>query len=155
LSHGPTVTQCDEDGDNKAGINDCHGAQQPEWRRVRDGALYIAEINRILRIDNVEANLGQPAAPVVVTDAYPADFHHGWKFIGFGPDGRLYVPVGANCNTCEPAAEYSMISSIKPDGSDKQVFAAVSATRSVRPGARDPGIWFTDNGRDSGQRPPA
>lgn len=149
----------DENGDHQADAvyTIATGLNSPNGVAFRDGALYIAEINRILRIDNVEENLQHPPAPVVVTESYPADFHHGWKFIAFGPDGRLYVPVGANCNTCEPAEEYALISSIKPDGSDKQVFA-----RGVRnsvgfdwhPETND--FWFTDNGRDlwGNDRPP-
>ncbi len=36
----------------------------------------------------------------VVLDNLPIDFWHGWKFIRFGPDGKLYLPIGANCNVC-------------------------------------------------------
>jgi len=149
----------DEDGDY---VSDtvyviASGLNNPNGVAFRDGSLYIAEINRILRIDNIEANLKQPPEPVVVTDDYPADFHHGWKFIVFGPDDRLYVPVGAPCNTCEPSDEHALISSIKPDGSDKQVYA-----RGIRntvgftwhPVTKE--LWFTDNGRDlwGNDRPP-
>lgn len=149
----------DEDGDYRADtvLTIASGLNSPNGVAFRDGDLYIAEINRILRLDNIEQNLKQPPAPVVVTDRYPSDFHHGWKFIGFGPDGRLYVPVGAPCNTCEPKPEYALISSIKPDGSDLQVYA-----RGVRnsvgftwhPVTKE--LWFTDNGRDvwGNDRPP-
>jgi glucose/arabinose dehydrogenase len=59
-------------------------------------------VNRILRYDDIDNRLDNPPAPVVVTDSLPRDTHHGWKFIAFGPDGKLYVPVGAPCNICEP-----------------------------------------------------
>jgi len=149
----------DENGDHKADtvLTIASGLNSPNGVAFRDGALYIAEINRILRIDNVEKNLKQPPALVVVNDSYPADFHHGWKFIAFGPDGRLYVPVGAPCNTCEPAADYALISSIKPDGTDKQVYSRGirnSVGFAWHPVTKE--LWFTDNGRDAwgNDRPP-
>jgi glucose/arabinose dehydrogenase len=122
----------------------------PNGVAFRDGALYVAEIGRILRYDNIEADLTRPPVPKVVSDKFPKDFHHGWKFIAFGPDGMLYVPVGAPCNICEPDPNrYALISRIKPDGSGYEVFA-----RGVRnsvgfdwdPQTKE--LWFTDNGRD-------
>ena len=78
------------------------GLNAPNGVAFRNGALYVAEVGRILRYDEIEARLRNPPNPVVVTDRYPKDSHHGWKFIAFGPDGKLYVPVGAPCNICEP-----------------------------------------------------
>ncbi|MGH8744501.1 MAG: PQQ-dependent sugar dehydrogenase, partial [Burkholderiales bacterium] len=91
--------------------------EAPNGVAFRNGSLYVAEIGRILRYDNIEANLANPPKPKVVNDKFPKDFHHGWKFIAFGPDGWLYVPVGAPCNICEPDPDrYALISRIKPDG---------------------------------------
>src|SRR5437870_10861137 len=122
----------------------------PNGVALRDGALYVAEVNRILRFDDIEARLDARPKPVVVTDRYPRETHHGWKFIRFGPDGRLYVPVGAPCNVCDPdPARYTLISRIQPDGSGYEVFA-----RGVRNSVgfdwdpRTKELWFTDNGRD-------
>jgi glucose/arabinose dehydrogenase len=134
------------------------GLFMPNGVAVRDGALYVAEVHRILRFDGIEARLGNPPEPAVVTDTLPRDRHHGWKFIAFGPDGELYVPVGAPCNVCEPARpEYAAILRMRPDGSGREVFA-----RGVRnsvgfdwhPRTRE--LWFTDNGRDwlGDDRPP-
>ncbi len=125
------------------------GLRIPNGVALRDGALYVAEVNRILRFDDIEAQLDARPKPAVVTDRYPSETHHGLKFIRFGPDGRLYVPVGAPCNICEPDARHGLISRIRPDGSDYEVFA-----RGVRnsvgfdwdPRTRE--LWFTDNGRD-------
>ncbi len=61
---------------------------------MKDGALYVAEIDKIWRYDAIEANL-ENAKPTFVNGKYPSDSHHGWKFIRFRPDGWLYVPVGA------------------------------------------------------------
>jgi glucose/arabinose dehydrogenase len=122
----------------------------PNGVAFRDGALYVAEIHRVLRYDDIEARLGHPPAPVVVSDRLPRDRHHGWKFMAFGPDGWLYVPVGAPCNACEPPGPlHETIARMRADGSGLEVFA-----RGVRnsvgfdwhPGTR--ALWFTDNGRD-------
>ena len=134
------------------------GLTSPNGVAVRDGALYVAEISRIIRFDDIEARLEHPPAPVVVTDRYPSDRHHGWKFIAFGPDGWLYVPVGAPCNVCLPPGPlHETITRMKPDGSAIEVFAR-GVRNSVgfdwRPGSHD--LWFTDNGRDwlGDDRPP-
>jgi len=126
------------------------GLDTPNGVAFRDGALYVAEVSRILRFDDIEARLRNPPKPVVVSDRFPTDTHHGWKFIRFGPDGLLYVPVGAPCNICEPdPARYAAIFRMKPDGTALEQYA-----RGVRntvgfdwnPDTRE--LWFTDNGRD-------
>jgi glucose/arabinose dehydrogenase len=129
------------------------GLNTPNGVALRDGALYVAEVNRILRFDNIEASLdslptGAPK-PVVVTDRFPRETHHGSKFIRFGPDGWLYVPVGVPCNICEPDARHGLISRIRHDGSGYEVFA-LGVRNSVGfdwdPATKE--LWFTDNGRD-------
>jgi glucose/arabinose dehydrogenase len=125
------------------------GLRMPNGVALKDGALYVAEVNRILRFDDIEAQLDARPKPVIVTDRYPSETHHGLKFIRFGPDGWLYVPVGAPCNICEPDPRHALISRIRPDGSDYEVFA-----RGVRNSVgfdwdpRTKELWFTDNGRD-------
>jgi hypothetical protein len=78
------------------------GLALPVGVAFHGGALYVSAVDRVLRFDDVESHLNDPPKPVVVTDRLPKDRHHGWKFIAFGPDGKLYVPVGAPCNICEP-----------------------------------------------------
>src|SRR5262245_22805064 len=92
----------DRDGDHRAEdvLVIAEGLNSPNGVAVKDGDLYVAEISRVLRFDDIEAHLPNPPAPTVVTQAFPSDAHHGWKFIAFGPDGKLYVPVGAPCNVC-------------------------------------------------------
>ena len=126
------------------------GLNMPNGVALGGAALYVAEVNRILRFDDVEARLDRPQKPVVVTDRFPTDTHHGWKFIRFGPDGMLYVPVGAPCNICAPdPARYALISRIGPDGSGYEVVA-----RGVRNSVgfdwnpETGELWFTENGRD-------
>ena len=124
--------------------------EMPTGVAFRDGSLYIADVSRILRYDGIENRLDAPPAPVVVTDRLPGETHHGWKFIAFGPDGQLYVPVGAPCNVCErDTNRFAIIHRMTPDASKTEVFA-----RGVRntvgfdwhPETKE--LWFTDNGRD-------
>jgi glucose/arabinose dehydrogenase len=125
------------------------GLNSPNGVAVKDGALYVAEVDKIWRYDAIESNLASPPRPALVYGKYPTDRHHGWKFIRFGPDGWLYVPVGAPCNICEPGDPYASITRIKPDGSAMEVYA-----RGVRNSVgfdwdpRTQEMWFTDNGRD-------
>lgn len=126
------------------------GLSAPNGVAFRDGALYVAEVSRILRFDGIESRLDDPPRPAVVTDRYPGEGHHGWKFIAFGPDGWLYVPVGAPCNVCEPDPDrYALISRIRPDGSGYEVVA-----RGIRNSVgfdwhpQTGELWFNDHGRD-------
>jgi glucose/arabinose dehydrogenase len=128
--------------------------KMPNGVAFRDGSLYVAEVNRVLRYDNilafVEDSTGHaPIKPVVISDKFPSDTHHGWKYLTFGPDGLLYLQVGAPCNICERPDPYASIMRMKPDGTGLEIFA-----RGVRntvgmtwhPETRE--LWFTDNGRD-------
>jgi glucose/arabinose dehydrogenase len=134
------------------------GLNMPNGVAFRDGALYVAEVSRVLRFDGIEARLKDPPKPVVVNDTFPGETHHGWKFIRFGPDGNLYVPVGAPCNICEREdPRYAAILRMKQDGTGLEVFA--SGVRNTVGFDWDPAtkeLWFTDNGRDrmGDDRPP-
>jgi glucose/arabinose dehydrogenase len=149
---GNVYAVIDADRDQKAErvVTIARGLEMPNGVAMRNGSLFVAEVSRILRFDNIEASLDKPPAPAVVIDSYPKDRHHGWKFMAFGPDGWLYVPVGAPCNVCErPDPRYSSITRIRPDGSGLEVFA--SGVRNTvgfdwHPVTKE--LWFTDNGRD-------
>ncbi|MBS1158136.1 MAG: putative L-sorbosone dehydrogenase [Proteobacteria bacterium] len=124
--------------------------QLPAGVAYRQGSLYVSAVDRILRYDRVDEALAEAPPAVVVTDQLPRETHHGWKFIAFGPDGKLYVPVGAPCNICDPdPLRYANIQRMNPDGSERQVFAR-GIRNSVgfdwQPGTGE--LWFTDNGRD-------
>ncbi len=123
----------------------------PNGVAFRDGSLYVAEINRVLRFDHIEANLDNPPRAVVVNASFPADQHHGWKFIRFGPDGKLYVPVGAPCNVCLPDLNrYGTIERMNPDGSGLEVFAQGIRNTVGFDWQPDTNIlWLTDNGVDN------
>ena len=116
----------------------------------RNGSLYVSAVSRILRLDNIDSHLDNPPIPAIVRDDLPRETHHGWKFIAFGPDGWLYVPVGAPCNICAPDPErYAAILRMRPDGSDLQTFArGVRNTVGFDWHPVTGELWFTDNGRD-------
>jgi len=126
------------------------GLREPVGVAFRDGALYVSAVSRILRLDDVERRLDNPPSPVLVSDRFPSDGHHGRKFIAFGPDGKLYVPVGAPCNVCEPDPErYANIGRMNPDGSGFEIVArGVRNTVGFDWHPRTQELWFTDNGRD-------
>lgn len=126
------------------------GLNMPNGVAFRDGDLYVAEVSRILRFSDIENRLDKPGEPTVIYDQYPTEDHHGWKYIAFGPDGKLYVPVGAPCNICKSEDEvFASITRLNPDGTGREV---------VQDGIRNTvgfdwhpttnELWFTDNGRD-------
>ena len=151
-SAGNVYALVDENGDHRYDKKHiiAEGMNSPNGVAFRDGDLYVAEINRVLRYDNIEENLENPGEPAIVNDNYPTDGHHGWKYIAFGPDGRLHVPVGAPCNICEPEKEiFASITSIEPDGSDRRIIAhGVRNTVGFDWHPETGDLWFTDNGRD-------
>lgn len=125
------------------------GLNMPNGVAMQGGALFVAEVNRVWRYDAIEASLPKAPAPVLVYDKFPTDRHHGWKFIRFGPDGWLYVPVGAPCNVCEREDPYASITRLKPDGSAMEVVArGVRNTVGFDWHPQTKELWFTDNGRD-------
>ena len=126
------------------------GLQLPVGVAYRSGSLYVSAVSRILRIDHVDGDLDRLPTPVVVTDRFPTETHHGWKFIAFGPDGDLYVPVGAPCNVCErDESRYYNIQKIRADGSAPTVVAkGVRNSVGFDWNPADGSLWFTENGRD-------
>jgi glucose/arabinose dehydrogenase len=143
----------DRDADQKADqvLTIASGLNDPQGVAFRDGALYVAEVSRITRFDDIESRLENPPAGVVINKDLPTETHHGQKFIAFGPDGWLYVPVGGPCNVCERPDDgrFGTILRMKPDGTGTEVFAAGvrdSVGFDWHPQTRE--LWFTDNGRD-------
>jgi glucose/arabinose dehydrogenase len=126
------------------------GLDMPNGVAFRQGALYVAEVSRVRRYDAIEDHLSSPPAPVTVIDGLPREHHHGWKFIAFGPDDLLYVPVGAPCNVCESSdPRFASILRFRPDGTPAEPMA--HGVRNSVGFDWEPGtgtFWFTDNGRD-------
>jgi len=151
-SEGKVYAIVDRNSDNRAEdvMVIAKGLHSPNGVAFRGTSLYVAEINRILRFDNIEKRLNNPPSPVVVYDGFPKERHHGWKFISFGPDGLLYVPVGAPCNVClSPDKIYATITRMHPDGSSPEIYAhGVRNTVGFDWHPKTKELWFTDNGRD-------
>ena len=152
--HGDNVFAIrDEDEDNiaeKKWLLTNKLKNMPNGVAFHKGDLYVAEVDKLWVFKNIEDNLENPGDPILIYDDYPKDKHHGWKYIAFGPDGKLYVPVGAPCNICESKNKmYASITRMNPDGSDREIFAyGVRNTVGFTWNPNNDEMWFTDNGRD-------
>jgi glucose/arabinose dehydrogenase len=124
------------------------GLTQPNGVAFRDGALYVAEIPRLLKFENIEAHLDDPPAPKVIYE-FPKDAHHNWRFLMFGPDGRFYFNMGAPCNICLPPDTHANISRLNLDGTGFEYYARGvrnSVGADFHPLTKE--LYFTNHGRD-------
>lgn len=137
----------DDDGRTQT-IELLDGMSTPNGIAYYDGDLYVAEIDRVYRYANVEDRLDDMPRGEVLDIDLPSNRSHGWRYIGFGPDGKLYISIGAPCNVCDEFG-YAQIIRVNPDGTERETFAS-GVRNSVgftwHPETRD--LWFTDNGRD-------
>jgi glucose/arabinose dehydrogenase len=151
-NEGSVYALKDTDGDYKVDqkVTLLKDLTLPNGVAFRNGDLYVAEVNRILKISDIENNIKEDVDYVVINEDYPEKKHHGWKYIAFGPDDKLYVPVGAPCNICESEEEiFNTITRMDPDGSNMEI-----VQRGIRnsvgfdwhPVTKE--LYFTDNGRD-------
>jgi glucose/arabinose dehydrogenase len=124
------------------------GMKTPNGIAFHDGDLYVAEIDRVLRYRNIEDHLDSAPQPELLDIDLPSDKSHGWRYIGFGPDGKLYIAIGAPCNICNESG-YAEIIRVNPDGTGRETYAS-GVRNSVgftwHPTTEE--LWFTDNGRD-------
>ncbi|HMB21146.1 MAG TPA: sorbosone dehydrogenase family protein [Spirochaetota bacterium] len=159
-SEGKVYAIIDKNKDFKADsvVTIASGLNSPNGVAFRNGSLYVAEIHRVIRFDNIESSISRPPSPVVVNDSFPSETHHGWKFIAFGPDGKLYVPVGAPCNNCLSKDKiFASIMRMNADGSDLEIYShGVRNTVGFDWHPESSILYFTDNGRDwmGDNRPP-
>lgn len=125
------------------------GLKIPNGVAFHKGALYVAEQRQIVRYPQAEqASAGPRIAEVISTELPYKGALHSWKYLAFGPDGKLYVPVGAPCNVCDEK-EFGLLLRMNPDGSGREVVARGvrnSVGMSWHPQTGE--LWFTDNGRD-------
>lgn len=142
----------DTDGDFKADKKwvIASGLNMPNGVAFRNGDLYVAEVNQIHKFAGIEAKLDNPGKSQIIYDKFPTEKHHGWKYIAFGPDGKLYVPIGAPCNICESKDPiFASIHRMNADGTGLELFASgVRNTVGFTWHPQTKNIWFTDNGRD-------
>ncbi|MCF6285633.1 MAG: PQQ-dependent sugar dehydrogenase [Candidatus Hydrogenedentes bacterium] len=146
----------DTDGDNKA--DKIYVIAEKLWWpngvAFRDGSLYVAEINRIIRYDDIENKLDAPPEPVVLVDDLPEKQLHGWKYLNFGPDGKLYFGIGAPCNDCDPMEEFgderfATIMRMNADGSELEPYAhGVRNSVGFTWHPENGDLYFSDTGRD-------
>jgi glucose/arabinose dehydrogenase len=125
------------------------GLTQPNGVAFKDGALYVAEISRIIKFEGIEDALDGPPAPKVVYDQLPKDLPHGWKSLVFGPDGKLYFAIGAPCNICTPPETHAVIARINPDGTGFEHYARGvrnSVGADFHPVTKE--LYFTNHARD-------
>ena len=125
------------------------GLTFPTGVAYRDGALYVADVDKIYKYSNAEANLDNMPKPEVVYDDMPPYIPHGWKYLAFDKDGWLYVAFGPPCNVCLPPTSTSQIRRINPATGSAEIVAL--GVRNSVGGAVDPrsgDYWFTENARD-------
>jgi glucose/arabinose dehydrogenase len=126
------------------------GLHRPNGLAFHKGTLYVAELSKVSKLENIEDHLDDPPKLTLINDQFPKDEPHGWKFIAIGPDDKLYVPVGAPGNINNPDQNnYAHIRRMNLDGSGMEV--VVRGVRNTvgfdwHPQTKE--LWFTDNGRD-------
>lgn len=128
------------------------GLRLPNGVAYKDGSLFVAEVSKIWRFDNIDQNYADSPEPILVTDELPTEGHHGWKYIAFGPDNKLYVPIGAPCNVCNHEEDnplFATLTKMNADGSEHEIVAkGIRNTVGFTWHPETGNIWFTDNGRD-------
>lgn len=144
----------DDNGDGKADdvVAITGGLKTPTGLTFHNGDLYVGAISRIYKFSDIDNTFRNSPDPEIVTSALPTDTHHGWKFLEFGPDGLLYIPIGAPCNICDPEPIYASIHTMDVNNPDAGFELYASGVRNTVGFDWDPvtgDLWFTDNGRDA------
>lgn len=126
------------------------GLHRPNGVAFTNGSLYVAELSRIIRYDNIEQNLDNPPAPVVVFDALPKDEPHGWKYLKLSPDGQyLYFQIGTPANIIVPPSTHATIMRLNLKTNIMETVATGvrnTVGMDFQPGTKE--LWFTNMGRD-------
>ncbi len=150
------VIDNNKDGKAEKVIEIASDLNMPSGITFKDGDLYVAEVHQVLKFADIESKLSNPPKPEVVVPNLPTERHHGWKYIDFGPDGWLYVPVGTPCNVCMTQGSekfddprFDSILKFNLETGEHE-WAAKGVRNSVgfdwHPKTGD--LWFSDNGRD-------
>jgi len=124
--------------------------KMPSGVAVQNGDLYIGAVERILKITDIDRQVKADAPFTVVTDKLPSESHHGWKYLKFGPDRFLYVPVGAPCNIClSDDPRFASLLKMDPSSGATTLYAqGIRNTVGFAWHPTDNSLWITDNGRD-------
>lgn len=146
------ITDDNRDGKADDVVAITGGLKTPTGLTFHNGDLYVGAISRIYKFADINNTFRDSPDPEIVTSALPTDTHHGWKFLEFGPDGLLYIPIGAPCNICDPEPIYASIHTMDVNNPDAGFELYASGVRNTVGFDWDPvtgDLWFTDNGRDA------
>eukprot|EP00899_Mesostigma_viride_P004977 jgi/Mesvir1/14480/Mv05187-RA.1 len=143
----------DDNGDNQPDrtLTVINNRNIPNGIAWRNGSLFVAEVTSVWRYDNVDTHAlagSMFPAPTLVKGDLPGEFEHGWRYIAFGPDGKLYITIGAPCNICDRDG-FGTITRMNPDGSGYEMFSKGirnSVGMDWHPETNE--LWATDNNRD-------
>lgn len=143
------VIDSDLDGVSDRTVTIRSDLKTPNGVAYQGGDLYVAEVSRILKFSNIDTNYDKTPAFEVIYDQLPTETHHGWKYIAFGPDGLLYIPIGAPCNVCEDQGRFARILTLNVETKEAKTYATgIRNTVGFDWSPHDQSLWFTDNGRD-------
>ncbi len=98
---GGIVALRDTDGDGRADVQERFGENGGNEVLLHDGFLYFAPDDAVLRYPLPEGSLTPSAPPDTIVSGLPADRNHRAKSLAVGPDGGLYVNIGAPSNACQ------------------------------------------------------
>ena len=145
------IPDANRDGKADEVITITSGLKRPSGLTYHNGDLYIGAISRIYKISNIENSYRNKPDPEVIFSNLPDKTHHGWKFLEFGPDGLLYIPIGAPCNICEPEEEFATLNTLDINNPELGITKYAMGIRNTVGFDWDPktdDLWFTDNGGD-------
>ncbi len=145
----------DKDGFAEERILIQSNLQNPTGVTYHDGDLYFAEIEDVWVIKEIDSwllsgKVNPPNVELFMSDL-PSETWHGFRYIRFGPDDKLYIPIGVPCNIClEPQTRDKRFAAIHKYENDKLVMVADGVRNSVgidwHPVTKK--LYFSDNGRD-------
>jgi len=147
--------------ENNDGVSDkkiliAKDLKNPTGVTFHNGNLYFSEIDTVWIIKNIDKwliSLDQDKLPnkEIYMNNLPSETWHGFKYLGFGPDDNLYIPVGVPCNIClEPQKNDSRFAAIHKYVDGELITVADGVRNSVgfdwHPVTNK--LYFSDNGRD-------
>ena len=145
----------DKDSIFEKHITVASGLQNPTGVAYHKGDLYFAEIDTVWIIKNIDEWIKSDVESLPQKDIYmnnlPSETWHGFKYIDFGPDGNMYIPVGVPCNIClEPQTKDPRFAAIHKYADGELITVADGVRNSVgfdwHPLTNK--MYFSDNGRD-------
>ena len=136
--------------DNPRVITLIKGLKMPSGVAVVGSDLYVAATSTVYKVANIDQQLQPNPTTTIITDALPNKRHHGWKYLKAGPDGQLYLPVGAPCNVClSDDPRFATMLRMDPETGATEIIGhgiRNSVGFDWQPSSGD--LWVSDNGRD-------